>query len=245
MQWPGSLLWTQMNLRYDSWTHLGEGEETSSLIKNWALTLSLLKWQGRKIQVSMSHNVVRCHAQNGMWSENQSCPVLPDTDSPPSQACCEELPKDIRLLWSLSKGDGAWSVQISWGCPSDHAIFLCWVGGEAASTTELHHLRPPLRTPKPGCLGKLPGLTENWRSQTNTVSKNLHYNSMLSVGWISWPVTWQVDSYRWSLHTVIYMWCLSIKPSPYNQYVCDNDCVIGVYQEQDSKHSLVLSYVYF
>jgi hypothetical protein len=152
-----------------------------------------------------------------MWSKNRSCPALPSTESPPSQTCWGELPTEIRLLWSLSKGDGAWSVQISWSCPSDHANLICWAEHEAASTMEHHHFRSPLRTQKPGCLGKLPWPRENRWPQTNTVSKTLHCNCLLSVGWISGPVTWQVDCYSWSLHTAIYMWHFSIKPSPYNQ----------------------------
>jgi hypothetical protein len=98
--------WTQMKLRYDSWTHLGVAEETFSLIIDWVLPLSLLKYQTRKIQVSMSHHAVRCHVQNGMWSENW-CPALPGTETPPSQVCWGTLSIDIRLLWFLSKGDGA------------------------------------------------------------------------------------------------------------------------------------------
>jgi hypothetical protein len=95
-----------MKLRYDSWIHLAEAEETFSLISEWALTLSLLKWPSRKIQVSMTNLVVRWLVQNRMWSENQSCPDLPGTESPPSQACWGDLPIDIRLLWSLIKGMG-------------------------------------------------------------------------------------------------------------------------------------------
>jgi hypothetical protein len=206
-----------MKLRYDSWTHLREAEETFSLIIDWALPLSLLKWQSRKIHVTMCHHAVRCHVPNGMWSENWSYPALPGTESPPSQVCWGTLPIDIRLLWFLCKGDGAWSVQISWGCLSDHATLMCWAGGEAASTTELCHFRPSVRTPKSGGLGKPPWLRENWWPQTNTPSKNIHCNSMLSVGSITGSVAWQIDSYSWSLPTAIYIWCFSIKSSSYNQ----------------------------
>jgi hypothetical protein len=71
---------------------------------------------------------------------------------------------------SQQRGWG-WSVQTSWGYPSDHRTLMCWAGGEAASTTELSHFRPPLGAKKSGCLGKPPWLRENWWPQTNTVSK--------------------------------------------------------------------------
>jgi hypothetical protein len=69
--------------------------------------------------------------------------------------------------------------------------------------------------------------------------QNLHYSSMLSVGWITGAVAWQVGTNNWASLIAIYMGCLPISPSLYQKITLWESVSLRVHWEEYSAGSWI------